>query len=176
MFPESLLDDFPAESCERSWYVIYTKSRQEKALARELLQREVPFFCPTIPKENYIRGRVVQSHLPLFPCYVFVLGDEDERVATLKTNRVSRVLPVLDQVELRSDLRQIRDLIDSGAPLTVESRLGPGRRVRVKCGPLAGLEGIVVCRRGECHLIVSVNFLQQGASVAIDDFMLEPID
>jgi len=44
----------------------------------------------------------------------------------------------------------------------------------VKAGPFAGLEGTVVVRRGETRLLVAVNFLQQGASVEIDDFVLEP--
>jgi hypothetical protein len=31
-------------------------------------------------------------------------------------------------------------------------------------------------RRGEMRLLVSITFLQQGASVEIDDFLLEPLD
>ena len=66
-------------------------------------------------------------------------------------------------------------LIAANMPLTVESRLGPGDRVRVRFGSLAGIEGTVLSRRGEVRLVVCVDFLQQGASVEIDDFMLEPI-
>jgi transcription antitermination factor NusG len=173
---ETILDAPSIDDGERSWYVIYTKSRQEKALARDLSSREVPFYLPTVFKENYIRGKVITSHVPLFPSYVFLFGTEDERVLAMTTNRISRVLPVFEPDQLRADLRQIRDLIAAGAPLTMERRLGPGRRVRVRSGPMRDFEGTVVCRHGECRLIVSVNFLQQGASVAIEDFMLEPID
>ena len=52
----------------------------------------------------------------------------------------------------------------------------PGNRVRVRRGPLAGLEGAVLVRRGQTRLLVQVNFLQKGASVEIDDFLLEPIE
>ena len=52
----------------------------------------------------------------------------------------------------------------------------PGDRVRVRRGPLAGVEGTVLTRRGRKRLLVSVDFLQQGASVEIEDFLLEPID
>ena len=95
---------------------------------------------------------------------------------TLATNRISRVLPVENGEQLLFDLRQLRQLIAAGAPLTIESRLAPGRRVRVRQGAFAGLEGIVMKRRGETRLLVSVNFLQQGASVEIDDFLLEPLE
>ena len=74
------------------------------------------------------------------------------------------------------DLRQLHQLIAADAPLTVESRLGPGQQVRVRQGPFAGLEGTVLKRRGQMRLLVSINFLQQGASVEIDDFMLDPFD
>ena len=73
------------------------------------------------------------------------------------------------------DLRQVQQLISSEAPLTVESRLEVGQRVRVRHGSFANLEGTVLMRRGETRLVISVEFLQQGASIAIDDFMLEPI-
>jgi transcription antitermination factor NusG len=58
----------------------------------------------------------------------------------------------------------------------VESRLGPGRRVRVRNGPFAGLEGTVASRRGKTRLVLHVDFLQQGASVEIEDFQVEPVD
>jgi hypothetical protein len=181
LFPDTLLDEEPCNlqpwnGEERSWMVIYTKSRQEKALARELLSHEVPFYLPTVRQESYRRGRLASAHVPLLSSYVFLFGTEDERVLSLTTNRISRILPVLAQEQLQRDLRQLQNLIVTGAPLTIERRLGPGRRVRVRSGPLRGFEGTVVRRRGECRLIVSVNFLQQGASVVIEDFMLEPID
>ena len=60
--------------------------------------------------------------------------------------------------------------------LVLENRLTRGRRVRVCCGPLAGVEGTVLERRGGDRLVVTVDFLQRGASVEISYFMVEPID
>ena len=114
--------------------------------------------------------------MPLFSGYVFMLGSEQERVCSLTSNRVSRILPVHDPSRLRAELENIFRLISSGAPLTVEQRLVPGNRVRVRHGPLAGMEGTVLVRRGKTRLIVNVTFLQQGASVEVEDFNLEPID
>ena len=48
-------------------------------------------------------------------------------------------------------------------------------RVRIRSGPLTGLEGLVIRRRGQDRLLVAVEFLQQGASVQIDDFEVERI-
>ena len=67
-------------------------------------------------------------------------------------------------------------MIESKIPLTIEARLKPGQRVRVKHGSFAGLEGIVESRCRQTRLVIGVMFLQQGISIEIDDYMLEPLD
>jgi len=175
LYPEFLLDETTREESQRRWWVLYTKARQEKALARDLFGYQVPYYLPLISKRTMCRGRTFNSSIPLFAGYVFLYGSEQERVVSLTTNRISRVLAVRDPDGLVRDLRQFRRLIASGAPLTIESRLAAGNRVRIRHGTLAGLEGTVLRRRGETRLLVSVNFLQQGASIEIEDYLLEPI-
>jgi transcription antitermination factor NusG len=175
LYPPPLLDEMAAQPSERRWWVLYTKARQEKAISRDLLAFEIPFYLPLVKKSWVSRGRKVSSHTPLFPGYVFLFASEQERIRSLTTNRVSRVLTIDDPARLLHDLRQLRHLIASKAPLTVESRLEPGNRVRVRRGPLVGLEGTVLTRRGQTRLLVSIDFIQQGASVEVDDFQLEPI-
>ena len=178
VFPDALFEEPELElGCsDRQWWAIFTKARHEKALARDLLRYEIPFFLPLVAKETRIRNRVVASHIPLFSGYVFMYGREDERVRSLTTNRISRILPVLDQIQLRNDLSHLYQLIETDAPLTVERRLEPGRRVRIKSGPMKGVEGVITQRRGgQRRLLVAVHFLQNGVSVEIDDFMVEPL-
>lgn len=176
IFPETLLDESTCQPSDHRWWVLYTKVHQEKALAQQLLGHQIAYYLPLVPKTCVCRGRRFISRVPVFAGYVFLYGSEEERVASLTTNRISRVLPVHDPERLAHDLRQLRRLIDSGAPLTVESRMAPGRRVRVRHGPLMGLEGVILKRRSTTRLLVAVNFLQQGASVEIEDYLLEPID
>lgn len=174
--PHDLLDSTALPGTkERQWQVLYTKARHEKAVARQLQVRGIPFYLPLIDKTAVCRGRRVSSRVPLFPGYVFLYGDADERRQSLETNRVSQVFDVPSCDELLWDLRQIQQLIAARTPLSSESRLAPGQRVRVKHGSFQGLEGTVVMRRGETRLVISVEFLQRGASVAIDDFMVEAI-
>ena len=175
LYPETLLDESADASSDRQWWVLYTKARQEKAVSRDLLSCQIPFYLPLVKKSSVSHGRQIASFNPLFAGYVFLFGSEKERVRCLMTNRISRVLAVDDPHLLVQDLRQFRQLIATDAPLTVESRLVPGDRVRVRHGLFAGLEGTVLKRRGRTRLVVCVNFLQQGASVEVDDFLLEPI-
>jgi transcriptional antiterminator RfaH len=176
VFPDNLLENWMELNGGRQWWVVHTKARQEKSLSRELLSQETPFYLPLIRKSNLIRGRKVNSHIPLFPGYLFVLGTDDDRRRVMETNRACQALCVGEADRLVRDLRDVQRLIDANAPLTVEARLAPGRRVRIHSGSLAGLEGEIIRRRDELRLLVRVNFLQKGVSMEIDDFLLEPID
>jgi transcriptional antiterminator RfaH len=181
VFPEDLLhgsisnQEFGYLQSERCWWVIYTRSRQEKALARDLFASRIPFYLPQVARDHRIRRRRFRTLDPVFPGYLFLFGTPEERVDSLKTNRISRILPVRDQDQLLLDLRQLAELIAIGAPLTVEQRLCAGRKARIRNGPMAGFEGTIIQRRGADRLLIGVNFLQRGVSVEINDFMVEPI-
>lgn len=176
LYPANLLDDLaPTDDKSRRWIAAYTKSRQEKALARQLEGMNVPFYLPLVPHVSIIRGRRLKSLLPLFSSYLFVFANEEERILTLSTQRTTQLLCAHDTAAMTVDLQNIRAMIETGVPLTVESRLEPGRRVRVKSGALQGLEGTIVCRRGCERLLVAVQFLQQGVSIEISDFQVEPL-
>lgn len=175
VFPHDLLDNPPSLDDDRRWWAVYTKSRQEKSLSRQLHALEVPYYLPLVPRASLIGGRRVKSLLPLFGSYVFMYATDEERVQALATDRVAHLFIAPDSAVIARDLRRIRTLIASGAPLTVEARLETGQRVRVKNGSLMGLEGTIVARRGEDRLVVNVEFLQQGVSILISDFQVEPI-
>jgi len=175
LFPDNLLLDYTAECSERRWWAVYTKSRQEKSLARQLVGMEVPFYLPLIPRVTNIGGRRVKSLRPLFSGYLFLFASDEERILTLSTDRVAQMWSAPRTSELTRDLQSVQALIESGVPLTTEGKLEPGQRVRVKNGALEGLEGVVQSRRGEDRLLVSVHFLQQGVSIQIKDYLLEPI-
>lgn len=175
VWPEDLLEgDFRPDG-ERRWWVVHTLPRQEKAIARDLVRCGVPFYLPLVPKTSRKRGRTFTSRMPLFGSYLFIRASEDQRVQTLQTNRVAAMLPVEDQGKLFCQLQNLKRLIAADAPLTIERKLEPGRPVRIKSGPMSGTEGEVISRRGKDCLLVAVTMLQQGVSVEIEDFQVEPI-
>ncbi len=179
LFPADLFDGDPVPSvaaCAARWVAFYTLARREKDLARRLESLEIPFFAPLVSRRlPSAGGRIRASWVPLFPGYVFSLVDDEQRRAALATNTISRWLSVPDQRMLEDDLRGIKRLIDTEMPLTPESRLEQGQSVRVRSGPLRGMEGTVVSRKGEQRLVVAVRFLNQGASIELEDVDLERI-
>ena len=156
------------------WVAFYTLSRREKDLMRKLQAAGVPFYGPMVRRRLHSPGgRVRASYVPLFPGYVFSLVDDEQRRAALATNTVARWIPIVDERMLVDDLRAIKRLIDTEKPLTPEARIEPGQAVRVRTGALRGLEGTVVKRRGAERLVVAVRFLNQGASIELEDVDLE---
>lgn len=162
---------------DRTWWALYCRSRQEKQLMRRLRALDVAFYSPVIEKRYRSRsGRRRTSYVPLFANYVFMYGRDADRHTSLTTGCVSRWLEVPDPLSLTFDLRQIQRLIETGAPLTAESRLAAGQRVRITSGCLLGLEGVILERGEKSRLFVAIDFLQQGASVELDDCQVKAID
>ena len=176
IYPENLLtDESLLADSDRSWWCIYTLSRREKDLMRRLATFEIPYFGPVIPKRfRSPNGRLRTSFIPLFPNYVFMFGNEQDRYQAMTTNCVSKCNPVEDHERLVADLRQIRSVIEAGVALTPEARLEPGNWVRVRSGPFAGYEGTVIRREGKTRLLLSIRFLEQGVSMELDEGLLEP--
>ena len=166
-FPSDLLEQ-PAG--EFGWWACYTRSRQEKMLMRNLREAEVAYYAPIIPRRyKSPAGRIRESFLPLFANYVFVRGDEMARYQAVCSGCVSRTISVTDTVQLVEDLCQIHKLVQVGAPLSPEARIDSGDLVRIRSGRFMGFEGRVLRRHQQTLLIVEVRFMNQGASVALDD-------
>jgi transcription antitermination factor NusG len=171
MLPESLFD----QQGDGQWWVLHVKPRAEKALARRCHARSAGFFLPVFRRVRRTRGRVKDSYLPLFPGYLFLFGKERDRLIALETNLVVNVLPVPDQQELYDDLKRINAVMRSGLPMRPGQKLEPGTSVAIIDGPLVGMKGTVMRYKNKVTLILKVSFLQQGASVEIDSWMIEPI-
>ena len=159
----------------QTWWLAHTLPRQEKALAAALYALEVPFYLPLVTRKSLSRGRTRVAKVTLFPGYLFVCGGEEDRLSVLRTNRVLTVREAPDGDRLRADLRRFYHLIAADAPLLPEARLIAGERVRVKAGPFRDQEGVVIRRNGKTRLLIAVDYLQQGASLEVDDCLLERV-
>jgi len=158
------------------WRVAHTKSRNEKALAHDLIIRGVSYFLPMRYKLRYIRGRKIKSLLPLFSGYLFFCGNEKQRVEVLKTNRVANLIEVSDQQNLIEELCKIEQAIKAGVQLKPHKYVRANQRCRVNSGPLRGLEGIIQKIPAATRLILQVDILGQAASVEVDTDIIELLD
>lgn len=161
----------------KPWWCLHTKPRQEKSVARDLLERGLTFYLPVVVHEGRTpTGRKTRSRVPLFTGYVFFQGEDHERREALTTNRLVQTLPVPDPDGLVADLRQIDQMLRSGLPVEAEPTHPVGARVRIVTGPLAGLVGTVVRRGQGDRFVAVVRFLGGGASADLRDWQVERVE
>lgn len=158
------------------WWVAHTKSRNEKALAHDLIHKNISYFLPMSWRIRRRSGRKIRSLLPLFSGYLFFCGDENQRVELLRTNRVANLIEVKDQEKLIDELLGIRQALQAGVNLTPHRYIKAGQYCRVIAGALADLKGIVIKTKGTARLVLQIDMLGQAASVEIDTDMIETID
>jgi transcription antitermination factor NusG len=162
LFPDDLFDMSTADA---PWEIAHLRSRQEKFVARLLLDDQKPFYLPQMEQRSRRSGRTFVSHLPLFQGYIFLRRVDGLRETLWRTNAVANVLEVSDQDQLTAELRQIRELQASGAILTPRVELAPGDPVRIEEGAFRGYTGVVIEDRGSLRLIVSVSTIRQAVAV-----------
>jgi transcriptional antiterminator RfaH len=158
------------------WWVAHTKSRNEKALAHDLISRVVSYFLPMSWRVSRRTGRKIRSFLPLFSGYLFFCGTEDQRLEVLRTNRVANLIAVKDQEKLLSELLDIERALRAGAVLTPHKYIKAGQRCRVLAGPLEDLQGVVLKAKTVTRLVLQIDMLGQAASVEIDADLIEPLE
>ncbi len=166
----------PIDSFVGQWWVLHTRSRAEKTIATDLRRNHVQHYLPLVRCKRVYGVRIREVSIPLFPGYVFLCGDDSDRIAALKTNRVANILEVPDQDRFRTDLIQVQQVVESDEPVDLCPRLVEGARCRVLRGSLAGIEGQVLKRKGPWRVYVSVQFLGQSVELEIDPTMLEVLD
>ncbi len=66
-----------------AWYALWTRSRHEHLVCRELTTRHVEAFLPTVLRWSVWKDRKKQIDWPLFPGYCFARFDADSRFAIL---------------------------------------------------------------------------------------------
>ncbi len=169
--PESSITNF-----EGKWWVAHTKSRNEKALAHDMINRDIKYFLPMSWNVRRKSRRTIKSLLPLFSGYIFFCGDEVQRIEILKTNRIANLIEVADQQKFIDDLVQIERVLRTGETLIPHKYLKKGQKCRIIAGPLLGIQGIIVTIKGHTRLVLQVDILGQAASVEIEIDMIEPVE
>lgn len=161
----------------RKWFAAYTASHHEKHVLEQLSDRRVESFAPLYKASRQWKKRgSVTLNVPVFPNYVFVHIARKERTAVLGTPGVYSIVGAGPNAwELPA--REIEVLRNGLADRTVEPYpyLNVGERVRVAFGLLAGLEGIIVRRKSNLHIVLTLDQIMQSVAIEVDANELEPM-
>jgi transcription antitermination factor NusG len=174
---ESLQPDSDAVApLESHWYAAHVCSRHEKQVARQLEERRVSCFLPVYRSVRRWKDRRKELDLVLFPGYVFVHLDLKDRLRVLQVPSVVRFVsfnghpaPLPD-----SEIEALNTGLAGGVRAEPHPYLSVGRRVRVKYGPLAGAQGILVRRKDKFRVVLSIDLIMRSVAVEVDEADVEP--
>lgn len=162
------------------WYAVHVRSRHEYKIEKDLLQKGVEVFLPLVNLRRKWTDRTKLVSFPLFPGYIFVHIDENSthKKTVLQSPGVTRYVcmcPGEPTPVPETQIDSLKRAIETGAPLDPYPYLKEGRRVRIRRGPLAGIEGILVKKEENSLLVLSVDILQQGAALKIEAGEVEAV-
>jgi transcription antitermination factor NusG len=159
------------------WFALYTTPRHEKHVSEMLSLRQVETFLPLYrTTRRWKKSRPVVLELPLFPTYVFVRIARQARGAVLGTPGVFSIVgsarepwpvPDLDIEAIRLGLQMRK--IEPHPYLTV------GERVRIKAGVMTGVEGILVRKKNDLRVVLSLDAIMRSVAVEVDANDVEPV-
>lgn len=157
------------------WRVLWTRSRQEKALSDLLAARGIEHFLPLVRRVRYYGRRKQAVTIPLFPGYVFLRGRIEDAYEADRTDRVVQILAVPDQAALDEDLAGIRLALERNGGLEPAPVLDRGTLVEVTSGPMRGLRGWIDRSAPDDRLVLCVRMLGRAADLEIDRTLLRPV-
>jgi transcription antitermination factor NusG len=160
-----------------TWHAVFTRHQHEKIVASSLSKKSYEVYLPLYHSLRQWQDRAKFLWLPLFPCYVFVRGGMDRPLQILTTHGVVQIVRWGGHPAIvpETQIDAVRRVLDSGLTVECHPYLQVGDRVRVKAGPLTGLEGILARRKGAARLVVSMEILSRSAAVEIEEWNLERI-
>ncbi len=170
--------DVPSDYFEPRWYAAYTSANHEKRVREQLEQRRVASFLPVYETVRRWKDRRMRLQLPLFPGYVFVRMALVDRLRVLQIPSVVRLVgfnghpsPLADE-----EIEGLKMGLAAGVLAEPHPFLTAGRRVRIKSGPLAGRQGILLRRKGLLRVVLSIDLIMRSVVVDVDVESVELVD
>src|SRR6266404_4387128 len=158
--------ELPTEYGVARWYAAYTCANHEKKVREQLEQRSVEAFLPVYETLRRWKDRRVQLEMPLFPGYVFVRLALVDRLRVLQVPSVVRLVGFNGQLSALPDeeIEGLKKGLAGGVRAEPHPFLKAGRRVRMRSGPLAGMQGILLRRKGKFRVVISIDLIQRAVA------------
>jgi transcription antitermination factor NusG len=144
-------------------------------VAEQIEQRSFPCFVPLYRSVRRWKDRRKELELALFPSYVFVQMALENRLRVLELPGVVRLISFGGQPAPlpATEIEALRERLCGNIKIEPYPYLRKGRRVRVRNGPMQGLEGIVVRRKDHCRIVFSIDLIMRSVAIEVDQSDLE---
>jgi transcription antitermination factor NusG len=160
------------------WYAIRVRPNYEKPVAAALRGKGLQEFLPLIRSKRQWSDRVKIMDLPLFPGYLFCRLNLEARLPLLTTPGFLYLVGVGKNPEPvdETEIAGIQAVLRSGLTVTPWPNLVVGQKVRLKHGPLRGLDGVLTRIANRHRIYVSVTLLKRSISVEVDPEWVQAVN
>jgi transcription antitermination factor NusG len=162
---------------KRAWFAVFTVPRHEKRVDEHFRVRTIESFLPLYRRQRQWKdGSKGVLDLPLFSSYIFVRIGTGERASVLGipgvisiVGSVREPLAVPDSYIcfLREGLQQGR--IEPYPYLTA------GTRVRIRTGVMAGMEGVLLRKKNQFRVVLTLDMIMKSVTVEVATENIEPV-
>lgn len=159
------------------WFAAYTASHHEKHVLDLLTDRQVESFLPLYEsRRQWRKCTPVTLEMPLFPNYVFVRITGGQRTAVLGTPGVFSIVGG-GKAPWELPEREIEALRSGIQTRNVEPHpyLVLGDRVCIRSGVFAGLEGVILRKKNNLRIILTLDQIMRSIAVEVDAEELGPL-
>jgi transcription antitermination factor NusG len=158
-------------AAQSRWYAVYTCANHEKRVADQFASRGLEHFLPQFESVRRWKDRKARLQMPLFPGYLFVHLASQERLRVVQVPGVVRLVGFhgIPTPMPEEDIDRIRKFLGQGWRVEPHPYLLAGRRARVVCGPLTGMEGIVLRRKNRSRLVLSFDLIRRSMAIEVDE-------
>jgi transcription antitermination factor NusG len=165
------------ERGSENWYALYTAPRHEKRVADQIDQQGISCFLPLYRSVRRWKDRRKELAMVLFPGYVFVQMPLQIRLRVLQLPGAVRLVTFNGQPAAlpEEEIESLRTRLSGSGNVEPHPYLNAGQRVRVRSGPLQGLEGIIVRTKDRCRIVLSIHLIMRSMAVEVDECDVESI-
>jgi transcription antitermination factor NusG len=153
------------ESNELEWYAVRTYNFRERVVAQSFETQGIHHFLPLLREKHRWSDRFKTIEVPLFKNYLFVKIAPTRKNfwKVTSTRGVTRILgdekgPISIPCE---EIEAVARMLVNKKQLEVIYGFNNGQPIKIKTGPLAGIEGLFVQFKGKEHLAIYINILGQ---------------
>ena len=154
----------------KHWYALYTKPRHEFKAEEQLNGCGIEYFLPKITRLKQWSDRKKKVTEPLFSGYIFIHGNEKDRLLALEQYAIVRSIFFEGAPAIVPDwqIENLKKMLESGSDIEVTEQLNVGTKVKIISGPFKDIEGIVYeTPNQEQMLAITIDLLRRSVVVKI---------
>lgn len=159
-------------SAVKYWYALYTKSRAEKKVQDQLIEKGIESYLPLKRELRQWSDRKKWVETPIISSYIFI------RIPLADYRKVFDIPGIVAYVSHKGkavvipdeEMEAMRKTVENKLSFSVESSsLKKGQQVMVTSGPLAGVKGKITKINGQKKLYIEISQIGYTLVVNLDE-------